>query len=127
VLAVIDNKLHSSDGKFSHYRGMIRRSLQPAWFFIYPASGTDLGQRWTDQDEVEAQTEIATEGGQAVIPPAETGLCLVKQPKSIDQTQFQQTPQCHSLGFAAQYLSLPGFGIVNITIFRCDVEITEDY
>ena len=94
--------------EFSDHRGVIGRTFQPARSLIHPAGRAGPRQHRAGENVVDAQAEVATEGGGTVIPPTETVFFLREQPERVAKPQIQQAPERGPLRFAAQHLAGPG-------------------
>src|SRR5690606_19456522 len=81
-------------------------------------------QRVGHQGEVDAQAEVAAEGGLAIVPPAEDAAFVAVQPEAIVQPQVEQRTQRVALRAGGQDVALvPDRGIVHVALVGRDVEV----
>src|SRR5467141_849466 len=104
---------------------MVGWALRSSWFEIDCARAAPQGELGAEQDVIDAQPEIALEPIQAVVPPGEGFVRLSKHPEAVFQSQRKKLSEGLPLLGAAQDLTFPGLGIVNVLIGRRDVVVAQ--
>ena len=105
---------------------MVGGALEPSRLLVDAAGGAGGCQGMADEDEVDAQPQITTEGRGAIIPPAETVLLLFKQAEGIRQPQLQQRAKCLALRCGTQDAFTPCVGVVHVTVLGCNIKVPQN-
>src|SRR5712691_11695092 len=104
---------------------MVRGALQSPWSEIDCARAAPQSELGAEQDVIDTQPEIALESIHAVVPPSEGFVRLSKHPEAVFQSQGEKLPEGPLLLGAAQDLTFPGLGIVNVLIGGRDVVVAQ--
>ena len=102
---------------------MVRRFLPAPRFDVDVAGLAARGERGASQDQIDAQTFVATKTTGAVIPPGESLSWLFEAPEYVAQTEVDQALQTLAFVVAAQNLAPPGCGVMHVTVVGCDIII----
>src|SRR5215831_2684755 len=105
---------------------MIGRPLRAARLQIDRASTAPGGKLGAEQDVIDAQPEVALESVRAVVPPGVRALALSKQPECVSESEPKELLEGLALGIAAQHLSAPGVGVVDVFVSWRDVVVAEN-
>src|SRR5215831_9419196 len=105
---------------------MIGGPFRAARLQIDRARAAPGGKVGAEEDVIDAQAEAALESIGAVIPPGERALLLRKQPERVFQSEAKELPEGLALGIAAQDLSAPYVGVVDVLVSRRDVVVAEN-
>ena len=107
------------------HRRMVRGLLPFAWRTVDEAGRATLCQRIRQEDVIDPQAHVASEGELPVVPPAVRFFGLVEKTERIYQVEVHQAPEMLAFGFRGQYMVSPYFGIVDVTVFGSDVVVPE--
>src|SRR5262245_49675899 len=105
---------------------MIRWPVHAAHFTIHPNLAHAGGDRSRDEEVVQAKPPVATKPAQPVIPPGVNTRVLRFHPHRIMKPPAQKGTKLFALRLAAQDLAAPSFGVVHVSIFGRDIEVTAD-
>ncbi len=105
---------------------MVRRPLPGPHITVNGTALAALRQFRRHQDMIDAQPQVPLEGVHAVVPPGEASVTLFEETKAIRQPELEQGFKCRALRETEQHLPFPGLGIMNVALFRRNVEITQN-
>src|SRR4029078_170481 len=102
---------------------VIRRIFSSTHFAIDPGGDAFFRERFARQNSVYAQSTIFFEGAHLIIPPAEKFSFLVMNSKRVEQAEAAQLTKSGAFAVRSHDGALPKRGVVNIDVFRSDIEI----
>src|SRR3546814_19761928 len=86
-----------------------------------------LAQGVGDQGQVDAQAQVAAEGGLAVVPPAEDAAGVVVQAEGVVQAQRLQAAQGVAFGGGGEdVVVVPDGRVVHVAVVGGDVEVANN-
>src|SRR3954469_7256775 len=105
------------------HRSVIGRVFSITHFAIDPGGDAFFRQRFACQNSVYPQSTIFFKGAHLIIPPAEKFSFLVVNSKRVEQAEAAQIPKSGAFALGSHDGALPKLGVVNIDVFRSDIEI----
>ncbi len=108
------------------HRRVIGRPLALARVAVDAAGRAARREGGREQDVVDAQTVVLRKRELPVVPPAERLLRLREHPEAVLHTEPEPVAEHLAFGVGAKHLAAPELGIVDVAVFRRDVEIAGD-
>src|SRR5262245_24160123 len=105
---------------------MIGRPFRATRLQIDRARAARGGKLGAEEDVIDAQAEAALESVRAVVPPGKRALPLRKQPERVFQSEAEEFLEGLALGIAAQHLSAPRIGVVDVLVRGRNVVVAEN-
>ena len=113
-----------SNRKFRPNRSVIGSFFAFAHFAIDSRGGAFSRKRFARENRVDAQAAIFRKGKHPIIPPTKKTALPTMEPQRVDQANIAQLPEGGALAIGAHDCTAPKYGIMNIDIFRRDIEIS---